>query len=129
MLRDFYAKSGGIFGIPWEHASAMETVWQTMERGVCMVGDHSCAGAIFGGFPYNRSVKVAQVVFWYFTKPREMRIFHELAIACCAGGCTHFNASSLWPLNTVGRYYERHGMRAAETQWLGEITCVIGRKD
>jgi len=129
MLREFYAKSGKIFGIPWDHDSAMETVWQTMERGACVVGDHSCAGAIIGDFRYNRSVKVAQVVFWYFTKPREIDIFRELALACRDLGCTHFHASSLWPSNTIGRHYRKHGLWEAETQWIGELSCITGHKD
>lgn len=129
MLRAFYDKSGKIFGIPWDHVSAMETVWKAMEQGACIVGDHSCAGAIVGQFPYNHSVKIAHVVFWYFTKPREIRIFEALARACHDLGCTHINPSSLWPANTIGRYYERHGLKAAETQWLGEISCMLGRKD
>ncbi len=129
MLRAFYAKSGGIYGIPWDHVSAMETIWQTMERGACVVGDHSCAGAIIGDYPYNHSAKIAHVIYWYFTTPRELKIFEALARACGDLGATHINPSSHWPQNTIGRYYQKHGLKAAETNWIGEIACVTGHKD
>ena len=129
MLHRFYQKSGSIFGIQWDHGSVLETIGETIHRGVCIIGDHSCAGALFAPFPYNRKFCIASVVFWYFTKPREMEIFHALAQACHEIGCTHINPSSLWPSNTIGRYYRKHGLREAETQWLGEIACILHRKD
>lgn len=129
MLRQFYAKSGDIYQIPWDHSSALDTITDVIARGVCLVGERSCAGALLLPFPYNRSVTVAHVVFWHFTRPRELRIFDTLAAACREAGCTHINPSSLWPNEVIGRYYQRRGLRQAETQWLGEIACIPHRKD
>lgn len=127
MLRRFYEKSGDIFHIPWDHESTLETISDAIQKGACLIGDNSCAAAFFFTFPFNRNVKIAYVVFWYFTKAREMAIFEELAKACRDAGCTHFNPSSLWPMNTIGKHYERYGLKPTETQYLGEIERVLRR--
>jgi len=129
MLRRFYAKSGDVFHIPWDHESVLEMIADVMQKGACLVGDNSCAAAFFFTFPFNKSAKVAYVVFWYFERHREMKIFEALAQACLERGCTHFNPSSLWPANTIGKHYAKRGLRPTETQWLGEIACILGQKE
>lgn len=121
MLAKFYAKSGGIYGIPFDHDSALNMVTKTILEGICVIGDYSCAGAMLCDFPFNYNAVIAHVLFWRFTKGRDVAVLSELAIRCRDNGATHINVSSLWPANTIGRVYRNIGLREIETQWLGEL--------
>lgn len=116
LLREFYAKQGGVYDIPMDAESAADTIHQVISTGICLVGNHSCAGALLSPFPFNRHEIIAQVIFWYFTSPREIQIFKQLAVASKIAGATHINASSHFPDNRIMRYYERIGLRPVETQ-------------
>jgi len=121
LLAEFYAKQGGVYGIPIDEQSTIQTIVSTASNGILLVGPTSCAGAIICPFPFNRQARVAQVIFWYFQLHREIRIFDELLIRCRAMGATHVNATSHPPHNRIARYYQRHGLKQVETQLIGRL--------
>ena len=129
LLRAFYDQSGGIYGIPYDHASTIRTVLDVIVRGVCLVGHSSCAGAIIAPFPYNVSARVAQVAFWYFVDRKEICIFDQLYEACKQAGATHINATALPPKQTGKRFYQVRGMELAEFQYLGPLTKLPCKSD
>lgn len=120
LLREFYAKEGiGAYGIPFDYQSTVVTVDDIVRRGVCLVGPASCAGALISTCPFNANAQIAMVVFWYFQKKHEIAIFKELCIECKNQGATHINPASHFPTNSIGRFYRKCGLKAAETQYLG----------
>jgi hypothetical protein len=125
MLRGFYAKSGGIYDIPWDHDSAINTVNDVVRRGICVVGSDCCAGAMLSPFPYNSRAILGSVVFWHFKRPRDIQIFDALVGCCKLAGATHINPSSHFPINTIGRFYEKRGLIPVETQFLGAVDILI----
>lgn len=121
LLKEFYAEKGGIYGIPYDHASTLRTVQGVIDHGICLVGPTSCAGAILVPFPYNGDVLVAHVVFWYFKNAREIEIFERLMQHCAAAGAVRITAASHYPENRIGPHYSKFGMEASESTWLGRI--------
>ena len=131
LVRDFYRKSGGIYGIPFDSASTFQTINTTIVQGVCLVGPSSTAGAIFNFSPFNHSAVVAQVLFWFFKSAREIRILDEMKRACANAGATHLCCASHFPENRIGRHYERLSMKPIE-QWHMtelEMACNPHRKE
>lgn len=121
MLRRFYQRSGSVYGIPYDHASSLATVLDCIVRGICLVGDKSCAGALMLPFPYNRSRTVAQVVFWYFENKREIAIFDALLRDCRQAGADFVDAAALPPHMTGKRFYGVRGMAPVEMHFLGSL--------
>lgn len=121
LLREFYAKQGGIYRIPMDTESAAETVGDVITRGICLVGPSSCAGALFAPFPFNKEAVIAQVIFWYFQKHQEIKIFEALLTACKVAGATHINAASHFPENTIGKRYLKLGLQAIEKQYMSAL--------
>jgi len=120
MLKRFYAKCGhAAYGIPYDHYSALNTITLVIHRGVCIIGHASCAGALLDPFPFNSRALIAQVVFWYFEKPREICVFDQLYVECQKTGATHINAAALAPKQTGKRFYVARGMKLAECHYLG----------
>lgn len=122
LLKEFYAEKGvSAYGIPYDHASTLRTVQGVIQHGICLVGPSSCAGALLIPFPYNGDVIIAHVAFWYFKNAREMEIFELLMQHCAAAGASHINAASHYPENRIGRHYDKFGLNASESTWLGRI--------
>jgi hypothetical protein len=120
LVKRFYARSGNIYRIPYDHESALAAVYDTINTGICLVGPQSCAGAIFLPFPFNQSAIVAQVIFWYFEQRREIAIFDALLEECRANGATHVNVAAIG--NGPGRrFYQARGLTMVETQYLGPL--------
>lgn len=97
------------------------TIQDIIDRGILLVGDTSCAGAIISAFPFNNQASIAWVVFWYFRNKREIGIFKELIEQCRQAGATHINTSSHFPNNTVGRFYHKCGLASCEIQYLAPL--------
>lgn len=125
LLREFYQKQGDVYGIAWNHADAIGMIDDVVRRGVCIIGDTSCGGALLTPFPYNSKALIANVAFWYFVKPREIKIFEALIGCCLIAGATHVNPSSHFPDNRIGRFYRKMGIQPTETQYLAPIEQVI----
>jgi len=129
MLRRFYS-SHSPYGIRYDHASCLQTVLDTIARGVCLVGQKSCAGALLCPFPYNHEAIVAQVVFWYIEHRREISIFDVLVCRCREAGATHINVATVAPKHVGKRFYEVRGLKLAEAQYMGplDLACKRGEK-
>ena len=112
------------YGILYDQQTAVCTVSDVIKKGVALVGPNSCAGAMLGAFPWNREAVIAQVLFYHFSKAREMGILVELARLCEWAGATHMNCSSHFPGNVIGRYYQRIGLKPVETQWLAPLNNI-----
>jgi hypothetical protein len=128
LLRRFYKKSGQIYGIPYSHESCILSVEDTINRGVVMIGEHSCAGALIVPFPFNFNIRVAQVFFWFYEMDREIVVFDALLQECAKRGAAMVNAASLGPNHPGKRFYARRAMALVEAHHLGinpEWTCVI----
>jgi hypothetical protein len=121
MLRRFYRRSGGHYEIPYDHASGLLTVVETIDHGICVVGEGACAGALLAPFPYNRQHLVAQVVFWYFEGKSGIGVFDALARACAKAGATNIEAAALPPRCTGKRFYEQRGLSLSEYHFLGSL--------
>lgn len=117
LLREFYTKVDA-YGIPYDHASMIVTVDDMVDRGICLVGPTSCAGAFVTPFPSNSNYTVAHILFWYFQKKREIGIFLELLKQCKEQGVTHVSCSSHFPKNTIGRFYKKCGLKPVEIQYM-----------
>jgi hypothetical protein len=121
-LRQFYSQASP-YNIPFDYESAIASVEDTVNRGVVLIGSSSCAGALLTDFPFNNRARIAYILFWYFRSAREITILNALCDACRTAGATHVNVSSLFPHNRVGRFYEKRGFKAVETQWLIALNC------
>jgi hypothetical protein len=130
LVKEFYAKRESIYKIPYDHETMLITIDELVRRGVVVVGPTSCAGASIDLFPSNCNYVVASVKFWYFQRPREIGIFTALCDECIRRGATKIDASAHAPDNTIGRYYEKIGMHACETVYLGDLEncCKLERK-
>jgi len=117
LVREFYHKVGGVYGIEYSHDDAMNLISGLIARGICLVGPTSCAGALVMPFPYNNKAQVAYVAFWYFQESREIRIFEELLRRCAAAGATHVSAASHFPHNRIARWYLKLGLHPVEGQF------------
>lgn len=122
LLRRFYAKQGHIYSeIPFDFDSAARTIETVILRGVCLVGTKSCAGALLLPFQWNNTAIVANVLFWYFESPGQIRILEALMAACKEAGATHFVAVSHFPENRIGRRYEKLLLTACEESFIGKL--------
>lgn len=121
LLSEFYHRAGSIYGIPFNEASTIQTIRQVLDRGVCLVGPSSCAGALLCKFPYNHDAIIAQVAFWYFKRPKEIAIFDALMKACKERGATHINATSLTSCPAIQRHYEAFKLTPVEIQSIREL--------
>lgn len=119
LVREFYRKSGSVYGIPFDYESAIRTVEECIDDGICIIGPSSCAGAIITPFPYNRRIRVAQVLFWYFRDPKEVRVFDALWVACIEIGAHRINAATIAPEGVGKNFYQRRGMTLAECHHIG----------
>lgn len=121
MLRTAYKTQGSIYDIPFDRDSAANWLSGLIEEHICLVGPASCLGGRIGPFPFNDKVVIAQIAFWKFTTPREIKIFKAFLHVAKHLGATHFNASSQFPENRTLRYYKKHGAREMEIQCMGAI--------
>lgn len=129
LLREFYRKAGEVYGIPYDHESTLQFAEYCVTNQVTIVGPSSCAAAVLCPFPSNKDAVIAQVLFWYFHRPREVTIFEALARECQDAGATHINASSHYPDNKAAGFYVRAGMGLAEIQCVGPINKVLQSLD
>lgn len=125
LLREFYAKAGTEYGIPFDYESMLISVDDAIRHGICIVGPTSCAAAYLDIFPCNCDYSVANVKFWYFQQHREITIFEELIRLCATAGATFFTGSSHAPDHTIGRHYEKKGMKPVETVYMGPIQKLL----
>jgi len=122
MLGRFYAKIGiAAYQVPFDYPSAVETVKDTVLRGICLVGPRSCAGAFAHQFPFNKSVKFAYVQFWCFERAREIMIFEALMDECERGGAVRVIAASHPPNHRIGKYYRKLAGREFEGSWCFDV--------
>lgn len=121
LLREFYSKAGTEYGITFDYESMLVSVDDVIRHGVCIVGPSSCAAAYLDVFPCNCNHTVANVKFWYFQQHREITIFEELLRICGAMGASEFTGSSHSPDHTIGRYYQKLGLKPVETVYIGKI--------
>jgi hypothetical protein len=121
MLRRFYTQHGEVYSIKYDHASCLSSVLETIMRGICLIGPKSCAGALILPFPYNREALVAQVLFWYVERGREIAIFDVLMANCRREGATHVNVATVAPKHVGKRFYAVRGLKLAEAQYLGPV--------
>lgn len=128
LIREFDAKHDGIYNIPLDYASTLLLADDVIRRGVCIVGENSCAGAYLTPFPFNNKVIVAYIVFWCFQAAREITIFNALSAACKERGADYISGASPLPNNAMGKYYRRHGMENMETHYIGNIESCCVRK-
>lgn len=124
LLEEFYARHEYRYGVRFNSSSAVVTVERMIRHGVCLVGPSSCAGAMIADFPYNFEAKVANVMFWYFRRPREIKIFEALLAACRRAGAMYISASSHAPSHAIGRLYQRWGMQPVEGLHMGPLINV-----
>ena len=117
LVREFYARDGGIYGVEFDDASARKVIEAIISKGICIVGPTSVAGAIISPFPWNHCEKVAQVMVWYFRRPAEIVIFEELKRAVKVAGATHINASAVLPRHSIERFYAKNGLHPAEIRF------------
>lgn len=121
LLREFYQKHCGAYGIAFDVDTAMLTVDEIIHRGIFLVGPTSYAGALIQPCLWNNEATIATVMLWWFKKPREIRILDALLAECKEAGATHVVASSHFPKNTVGRLYARKSLHPVETQFIGQL--------
>lgn len=127
MLRRFYGRLGmQCYGIRYDHESTAETVLGCITRGICLVGEHSCAGAMLYPFPYNKKVCVGQIVFWYYEANREMGIFDAIVEACWKSGAQAASVASLSARLIGRRFYESRGFHLAEGGFMKVAGTVAG---
>lgn len=119
LLCEFYAKAGGIYRIPFCEMSARLWVQAVMERGVCLVGPSSCAGALLIPFQLNNQVTAAYVEFWCFRQAREIGIFDALKQACCDAGAQRLFVSAQVQTPAIRRYYLKKGLQQCAAQFSG----------
>jgi len=125
LLAEFYAKQGtASYGIPFDAQSTLLTVERVVRHGICLVGPTSCAGAMLMPFPYNHNVVTAHVMFWYFKRAREIKIFETLIACCLKARATHVSASSHSPRHIIGRLYEKWELRPVEGLHMGPLINV-----
>lgn len=120
-VRRFYQRDGGIYGIAYDHASTLNAIADILERGVCVVGPASTAGAYIIPWPFNSGVLVAQVFFWCFEDSREIRVFDYLVEQCQARGATHLNVASLAPKHAGKQFYQKRGLKLVEGHYFGPV--------
>lgn len=119
MLRRFYLRlAPECYGIAYDHESMLSTVLECIERGVCLIGERSCAGALFYPFPFNFRVKVGQVVFWYYESMKEIAIFDELDRACREAGADALCVSALSNRLIGLHFYAKRGLHLAEGNFM-----------
>lgn len=121
LVREFYAKQGAVYGIPFDEESARATFTRVVLRGLCLVGKSSVAGAVLAQFPWNARMTIAYVPFWYFRSAREIHILEALMARCRAQGAHFINVASHPPEHRIGSWYGRLGMWQVEGQWFGKL--------
>lgn len=118
------AKVGAVYGIGMDAESVIATVMHTIERGVCLVGDHACAGGYIHPYPWNHAAKIGLILFWNYTRPSGIHVFEAMAERFRALGATHINAASHFPSNRIGQHYARFGLHPCETQFIGCLAAM-----
>jgi hypothetical protein len=131
LLRRFYKRDGQIYNLPYDHESCVQSVENTINRGVVIVGPSSCAGALIAPFEFNFRFLIAQIFFWFFENPRECVIFDALCRECAKRGASMVNAASVGPKHGAKKFYARRGLVFSEAHHLGinpEFACVLTDK-
>lgn len=130
LVKRFYSRFGHHIGIPYDHESSIQLILGALSMGCPMVvGEHSCAAASINSFPFNKSARVATVLFWYFEKPREIGIFDFLALQCIRSGATHINAASTASAPAVRKIYEERGLVRIEDNFIGAINWCLPKTE
>lgn len=125
LLREFYSKVGGIYGIPFDDSSAWNTILDVVRAtpATCLVGPSSVAGAVIRPYPYNDRHRIGQVKFWYFRRAREARILEALAVELRKAGATHLSASAHFPDCRIARFYKKRlALTEVESISIGSLT-------
>lgn len=131
MIRRFYKRDGGIYGIPYDHDSCMASVSHTIDNGVAVIGPNSCAGALVVPFDYNFRFKIALVYFWYFSAPREFVVFDVLCRECARRGASVVKVASLAPKHGAKKFYARRKLTVIEAHHMGvnpQFACILEQK-
>lgn len=121
LLIPLFQKVGVIYGIKPDAESIIASVLHTIERGVCLVGDHACAGGFIRNYPWNYNAKLGVILFWNYDRPSGIKILPEMVEAFRRLGATHINCASHFPDNRIGKHYEALGIHPAEVQYVGNI--------
>lgn len=119
LLRQFYAKVGGLYKIDFCERSTREWAQLVADNGILLVGPASCAGAVILPFWLNSRASAAHVEFWYFRSAREITIFDALCEACRRAGATHIFTSGQFQAPAVRRFYQEKGLHGCATQFMG----------
>lgn len=122
LVHAVYKVHHNIYGIGFDSGSVVATCHHVIHNGICLLGHGAVAGGKIVPFLWNRKVLVGTVIFWGFLKPSGVRIIEAIAVEFQKRGAAHINCASHFPDNSTGRFYERIGMHAAETQFVGEIS-------
>lgn len=123
LVREFYVGQDYniTYGIEFDYESTLATVTAIIERGVCILGPHSCAGAYVAPFPFNHTQRVAYVQFWFFNRKGEAAIFKKF-LQALESEVHHVWAVSHPPHHRVGRLYRKLGFRQVEGVWSKRLT-------
>lgn len=124
LLVDMNRKIGAVYGIPADAESTIKTVLHIIHRGVCLVGNHACAGGFIYPYPWNEQAKVGLLLFWNYTRPSGVHVFGAMAERFRELGATHLNCASHFPDNRLARWYARFGLRAAEIQHISPLATM-----
>lgn len=124
LVTSLYVKLGSAYQIPMDTKSVVEAVIHTIRHGVCLVGDHACAGGFIDSFVWNRSVKVGNVLFWNYSRPSGVRILEALAVEFQNRGASHLGVASHYPDNLAARFYSRIGLQPCEQQHIVAIETI-----
>lgn len=130
LVKRFYHRYGGHIGIPYDHESTLQLILGALSMGCPVaVGEHSCAAASINPFPFNKTARVATVLFWYFDKPREIGIFDFLAQQCIRAGATHISASATTSAPAARGIYERRGLTYIEQTFIGQLNWCLPKAE
>lgn len=123
LVRELYHQPAieAAYAIPFDYESTLDTVARVIDRGVCIVGPHSCAGAFISPFPFNHAAKIGYVQFWHF-REKEFAVLKELFEQLKSLGVNHVWAVSHPPAHRIARLYQKLGLRQVEGVWSKRLT-------
>lgn len=124
LVADLNRKVGLIYGIRVDVESSIKTIMHVIERGVCVVGQESCAGGFIHPYPWNHEAKVGTILFWNYRKPSGIHVFTAICEKFKSLGATHVSCSSHFPENRAVKFYTRFELIPSEIQFIANLTSM-----